>query len=103
MTSIGYLPSNPETAALAGQSAGTSATSAKVSGTSAQQGAGNAEAVTVSSDATNTAQLLTAARNANGIDQQAVQQLKSQIQSGTYSIPPDKLATSIATALNGLI
>jgi len=102
MTSIGSVSSNPETAALAGQASGASATSVKSSSASAQQAASSAEAVTVSSDATTTAQLLTAARNADGVDQQAVQQLKNQIQNGTYNIPPDKLATSIAAALNGI-
>jgi len=102
MTPIGSVSSNPETTAQAGQAGGTSAASAKTSAASAQQATASAEAVTVSSDASTTAQLLSAARSADGIDQQAVQTLKAQIQSGTYNIPPDKLATSIATALNGI-
>jgi flagellar biosynthesis anti-sigma factor FlgM len=101
MTSIGSISPNPETVASAGQLNGASATSAK-SASSTKQATASGEAVTVSADAMTAAQLLTAARNSDGIDQAAVQNLKSQIQAGTYNIPPDKLATSISTALNGI-
>ena len=103
MAPIGPLSQNPETAAPAAKANGTSATSAKTaSAAAAKQSTASTEAVTVSSDAKTTAQLLTAARNSDGIDQAAVQNLKSQIQSGTNNVPPEKLATSIVTALNGI-
>jgi flagellar biosynthesis anti-sigma factor FlgM len=103
MTPIGPLSQIPDTAAPAAQASGASAASAKTAATAAtKQSAVGGEAVTLSSDAQTTAQLLTAARNSDGIDQATVQSLKSQIQSGTYNVPPDKLATAIVTALNGI-
>jgi flagellar biosynthesis anti-sigma factor FlgM len=107
MTSIGPLSQNNETPASAGQApAGqtraATAASAQANSAGAKQPSAIAEAATVSSDAVTAAQLLAAARSSTGIDQAAVQKIKTQIQSGTYNIPPDKVATSILTALNGL-
>jgi negative regulator of flagellin synthesis FlgM len=57
------------------------------------------EAVTVSADAAATTQLLDAARGADGVDQKAVQQLRSAIQAGTYHVAPGALAKAISGAL----
>jgi flagellar biosynthesis anti-sigma factor FlgM len=58
------------------------------------------EAVTLTPDAQTSTALLEAARDATGIDQQAVQSLKAGIISGTYQVPPESLAASIVTALS---
>jgi flagellar biosynthesis anti-sigma factor FlgM len=102
MTPIGPLSQNPETAAPAGQSKAASAASAQANNAATKHASASAEAVTVSSDAVTAAQLLAAARASTGVDQAAVQSIKSQIQAGTYNVSPDKLATSISTALNGI-
>jgi flagellar biosynthesis anti-sigma factor FlgM len=57
------------------------------------------EAVTLSADAQTTTQLLGAARNASGVNAQAVAQLRAAIQNGTYSVAPDTLARSISSAM----
>jgi flagellar biosynthesis anti-sigma factor FlgM len=57
------------------------------------------EAVTVSPDAATTTQLLEAARNADGVDSGAVQQLRGAVQSGSYDVTPEALAQSIIGAL----
>jgi flagellar biosynthesis anti-sigma factor FlgM len=102
MTSIGPPSQNPETAAPAGQAKAAAAASVQANQAAAKHASATADAVTVSKDAVTAAQLLTAARNSSGVDQAAVQSLKSQIQAGTYNVSPEKLATSISTALNGI-
>jgi negative regulator of flagellin synthesis FlgM len=57
------------------------------------------EAVTLSADAQTTTQLLGAARNSSGVNDQAVAQLRSAIQNGTYSVSPDMLARAISGAM----
>ncbi|HVE22010.1 MAG TPA: flagellar biosynthesis anti-sigma factor FlgM [Acidocella sp.] len=57
------------------------------------------EAVTLSADAQTTTQLLDAARNSSGVNEQAVAQLRAAVQNGTYSVPPDTLARSIRSAM----
>ncbi|HTJ91009.1 MAG TPA: flagellar biosynthesis anti-sigma factor FlgM [Acidocella sp.] len=57
------------------------------------------EAVTLSADAQTTTQLLGAARNSTGVNQQAVAQLRAAIQNGTYNVSPDALARSISSAM----
>ncbi len=65
----------------------------------ASTAAGAGEEVSVSADAATTTQLLEAARGADGVNQSAVQQLRSAIQSGTYQVSPSALAKSISGAL----
>ena len=57
------------------------------------------EAVTLSADAQTTTQLLGAARNSSGVNDQAVAQLRTAIQNGTYNVSPDMLARSISSAM----
>lgn len=56
------------------------------------------EAVTVSAGAQTMTQLLDAARGASGVDQAAVQTLRSAVQGGTYNVSPDSLARAMAGA-----
>jgi flagellar biosynthesis anti-sigma factor FlgM len=56
------------------------------------------EAVTLSSGAQITTQLLDAARAASGVDQNAVTQARTAIQSGSYNVSPQDLANAITTA-----
>jgi flagellar biosynthesis anti-sigma factor FlgM len=56
------------------------------------------EAVTVSADANTSTQLLDAARNADGMDDAAVQRLRSAVQSGTYDVSPQDLARAMTNA-----
>jgi hypothetical protein len=58
------------------------------------------EAVTLTSGAETSQQLLDAARAASGVDNQAVQNLRAAIQADVYGVPADTLATSIVTALS---
>jgi flagellar biosynthesis anti-sigma factor FlgM len=89
-------------AAGAGSAAGSAAASAAVAPAAAPPTATAASAgeeVTVSADAATTTQLLEAARGADGVNQGAVQQLRSAIQSGTYQVSPSVLAKAISSAL----
>jgi len=81
----------------AGSAAGSGAVPAAAAPAAATAGA--AEEVTVSADAATTTQLLEAARGADGVNQGAVQQLRSSIQAGTYQVSPNALAKAIAGAL----
>ena len=56
------------------------------------------EAVTLTPDAQTSTDLLEAARAAPDVDQQTVQSLKSEINSGTYQVPPERLAAAIIAA-----
>jgi flagellar biosynthesis anti-sigma factor FlgM len=56
------------------------------------------EAVTVSADANTSTQLLDAARNADGMDDAAVQRLRSAVQGGTYDVSPQDLARAMTNA-----
>jgi len=56
------------------------------------------EAVTLSSAAQITTQLLDAARTAPGIDAAAVAQARAAIQSGSYNVAPQDLASAITAA-----
>ncbi len=55
--------------------------------------------MTLSADAQTTTQLLGAARNSSGVNDQAVAQLRAAIQNGTYNVSPDTLARSISSAM----
>jgi phosphopantetheine adenylyltransferase len=57
------------------------------------------EAVTVSAEAQTRTQLLDAARTSPGIDQPAIAQARTAIQSNSYNVAPQALATAIAGAL----
>jgi anti-sigma28 factor (negative regulator of flagellin synthesis) len=60
------------------------------------------EAVTLTSGAQTSQQLLDAARAASGIDSQTVQNLRAAIQADLYNVPPETLATSIVAALSDI-
>jgi negative regulator of flagellin synthesis FlgM len=57
------------------------------------------EAVTLSAAAQTSTQLLSAARDATGINQAAVAQIRAAIANGTYNVAPEDLAQAIATVL----
>ena len=57
------------------------------------------EEVTLTPDAQTSADLLEAARTASGVDHNAVQSLRTQINAGTYEVPPETLAASILAAI----
>jgi len=59
----------------------------------------DAEAVTVSSDASTSTELLASARSADGINQSVVSALRSAVQNGAYNVSPEDLARSITSAL----
>jgi flagellar biosynthesis anti-sigma factor FlgM len=71
------------------------------SATPAAQAASTAQSdsVTLSAAAQTSTQLLSAARNSDGINQTVVAQIRSAIQSGTYNVSPENLAQAIATVL----
>lgn len=56
------------------------------------------EAVTLTQNATISAQLLSNARQAPGVDSQAVKTLKSAIQNNLFTVSPDTLASAITSA-----
>jgi negative regulator of flagellin synthesis FlgM len=57
------------------------------------------EAVTLSAAAQTTTQLLGAAQDSDGINQEAVAQIRSALQAGTYNVAPEDLAQAIVTVL----
>ena len=57
------------------------------------------DSVTITDGARASAQLLDQARAADGVDHAAVAQLKTAIQSQTYHVPAEQLATSIVSAM----
>jgi flagellar biosynthesis anti-sigma factor FlgM len=85
----------PETAGQGDAAATTRAGAAAESAPSESSG----EAVTLSADAQTTTQLLGAARSASGVNDQAVAQLRTAIQNGTYNVSPGTLARSISSAM----
>lgn len=82
----------PETAT--GQT-GTSAPAQAAPSTATPQ----TDSVTLSAAAQSGAQLLTAAQNAPGINQQAVASIRAQLANGSYNVSPENLAQAIATVL----
>lgn len=88
-------PANSAPVPRAGSTAATLAATSLTGPT----GATSTEAVTVSADAQTRIQLLDAARTAPGIDSQRISQTRNAIQSNSYNVPPEDLATAIATAL----
>jgi len=65
----------------------------------ASSAAPQSEAVTLSEAAQTTTQLLNAARESNGINQSAVDQIRGALANGSYSVSPADLAQAIATVL----
>lgn len=96
---IPSLPLSQGASSLTGATGGTPAVRAAAAPSSTNTATSSGEAVTVSADAITTTQLLGAARNANGIDQAAVQQLRTAIQNGTYNVSPESLAGAMGNAL----
>jgi negative regulator of flagellin synthesis FlgM len=63
---------------------------------SADAAAPSSDTVTLTADAQTSTDFLEAARAASGVDEQAVQSLKADVQSGNYQVTAEKLAASIA-------
>ncbi|HTQ69877.1 MAG TPA: flagellar biosynthesis anti-sigma factor FlgM [Acidocella sp.] len=59
------------------------------------------DAVTLSDSAAGAASLVEAAQGSEGIDEEAVAQIKGALASGSYSVAPEDLAKAIATVLRG--
>jgi flagellar biosynthesis anti-sigma factor FlgM len=57
------------------------------------------DSVTLSEAAQTTTQWLSAARDSNGVDQNAVERIRSALQNGSYNVPPEDLAQAIVTVL----
>lgn len=95
INAIGLSQVTPDIAGQGDAAAATRAAAAAESAPSASTG----EAVTLSADAQTTTQLLGAARNASGVNAQAVAQLRAAIMNGTFDVPPDTLARSISSAM----
>jgi flagellar biosynthesis anti-sigma factor FlgM len=57
------------------------------------------EAVTLSAAAQTTTQLLGAAQDSEGINHEAVAQIRNALQAGTYNVAPEDLAQAIVTVL----
>lgn len=57
------------------------------------------DSVTLSTDAQTSTQLLNAARDASGVNPQAVERIRTALQGGNYNVGPDELAQAIATVL----
>ncbi|OYV34801.1 MAG: flagellar biosynthesis anti-sigma factor FlgM [Rhodospirillales bacterium 20-64-7] len=68
-------------------------------GQAAAKAAPQNEAVTLSAAAQTTTQLLNAARDATGVNTEAVSQLRAAIAGGTYNVPPAALAQAISAGL----
>jgi flagellar biosynthesis anti-sigma factor FlgM len=66
---------------------------------SASSAPSQSEAVTLSEAAQTTTQLLNAARDSNGINQSAVDQIRGALANGSYNVSPADLAQAIATVL----
>jgi flagellar biosynthesis anti-sigma factor FlgM len=100
-SSIGALPLGQNAGVSAGDtlSGAAGVTAPAETPDLAAGGATGGEAVTVSADAQTTAQLLDAARGADGIDTARVAQLRNAVQSGSYNVSPDDLAKAIGSAL----
>ncbi|HEY1858025.1 flagellar biosynthesis anti-sigma factor FlgM [Acidocella sp.] len=84
---------------IAGQGDAQATTRAGAAAESTQSAGSSGEAVTLSDDAQTTTQLLGAARNSSGVNEQAVAQLRASVQNGTYDVSPDTLARSITSAV----
>jgi flagellar biosynthesis anti-sigma factor FlgM len=97
-SSINALGQSQAAPDVAGQSDAAATTRAGTATESASNESAG-EAVTLSADAQTTTQLLGAARNSSGVNQQAVAQLRAAIQNGTYNVSPNMLARSISSAM----
>ncbi len=60
------------------------------------------EAVTLSAAAQTSTQLLNAARDASGVNQAAVDKIRTALQGGNYNVAPQDLAHAIVTVLKEL-
>jgi flagellar biosynthesis anti-sigma factor FlgM len=84
------LPPAPE----AGNAAAPKPVSASEAGSAPEN-----EAVTLSAGARATTQLLNAARDADGVNQNSVAQIRGALQNGSYNVSAEDLAQAIATVL----
>jgi anti-sigma28 factor (negative regulator of flagellin synthesis) len=96
-----YSPSQTDAAAAdAAASAVRSQSKDKLApSTPADSGAPASEAVTITDGARATAQLLDQARAADGVDHASVARLKTAIQSQSYHVAAEPLASSIVSAM----
>ncbi len=90
------LPQTPLPVATPAPPAAPQSPAAAAPGTPAQT-----DSVTLSAAAQTSTQLLGAARAADGINHAAVAQIRSALQSGSYSVTPENLAQAIATVMKG--
>jgi len=96
---IGSLSSGHAAPQLASQAAANAPNKPQAETPAPQTGAAPAgEAVTLSATSQATAQLLDAARAADGIDDARVAQLRGAVQSGGYDVAPDDVAKAISGA-----
>ncbi len=75
---------------------------AAAGGVQQNQGSGSmpqTEAVTLSEAAQTSTQLLSAARDSQGVNQEAVTQIRGALAAGSYNVAPEDLAQAIATVL----
>ncbi len=63
--------------------------------------AADSNEVTLSSKVAGAASLVAAAQSSDGIDHNAVSQIRSALANGNYSVEPEDLAKAIATVLRG--
>jgi flagellar biosynthesis anti-sigma factor FlgM len=94
---ISPLPQTPPPAATLGETNPAPAKPAAPAGES--NTASQSEAVTLSEAAQTTTQLLNAAREANSVNQSAVEQIRGALANGSYNVSPADLAQAIATVL----
>ncbi len=78
---------------------GSPQTGAPASPAATAQGAVQTESVTLSAAAQTGTQLLTAARQAAGVDQAQIAAIRAQLANGSYNVSPQDLAQAIATVL----
>jgi len=93
------LPVSPPPLPLEPSTAGSGSTQRQPSAAPAEAPAAQSEAVTLSEAAQTTTQLLDAARQSEGINQEAVAQIRAALQNGSYNVAPEDLAQAIAMVL----
>jgi hypothetical protein len=89
---------NQSSTELASSAGATAPAQAKVSGEAAAQATPVNEAVTLTQNAQTSARLLASARQAPGVDSEAMARLSSAVQNNSFNVQPDTLAGSIISA-----
>jgi flagellar biosynthesis anti-sigma factor FlgM len=96
-------PGNPSTTSAAASGRPVEPVPAPDPVTAATGGSQASEAVTLSAGAQATAQLLGAARAADGVDTAKVAQLRQAVQAGSYDVKPADVAKAILGAFGGAV